>query len=111
MPTPIFTWFPDASHEKQVEPKVRVAKFGDGYEQRSAVNITPVLPTWSVSFTGSRAEIDAIDAFLLARNGVESFEWKNPDEETGLYVCRKWQKRREHGVKVTLTCDLERVVE
>lgn len=111
MPAPVFTWFPDASHEKASEPKVHVAKFGDGYEQRSPVGITPILPVWSLSFTGGRTEIDAIDAFLTARRAVESFLWKNPDEETGLYVCRKWKKRREHGVKVTLTCEFERVVE
>lgn len=111
MPTPIFTWFPDASHEKQAEPKVRVAKFGDGYEQRSPAGLTPLLPTWSMTFTGGRAEIDAIDDFLTARNAVESFTWKNPDEEEGLYVCRKWQKRREHGVRVTLSCEFEKVIE
>lgn len=87
------------------------AKFGDGYEQRSSIGLNPILPTWSLTFTGLRKEIDPIDVFLEARGGAESFQWKTPDEEGGLYVCRKWTKKREHGSKVTLQCELEKVSE
>lgn len=111
MPTPVFTWFPDASVEVAHEPKVSIAKFGDGYEQRTALGLNTDLQKWSVTFTGLRAEIDPIDDFLRARGAVEAFTWNTPDEEELKFICRSWTKRRERGVKVTLTATFEQVPE
>lgn len=104
---PQFTWFPVASHEKSVEPKVAEAVFGDGYAQRVKDGINSVRPVWSLKFEGTPAEIDPIDAFLNARGGAESFDWRTPESEDGKYICKKWAKQRERGVKVTLSAEFE----
>jgi phage-related protein len=103
-----FTWLPTASHSKSIEPEVLVAKFGDGYEQRVARGINNIKDRWTLTFTGNRLAIDPVDAFLTARGGVEAFTWKNPDEVTALYLCRKWTKSRERAAKVTISCEFER---
>jgi len=105
----IFTWYPDAGHSREMEPRAMGSRFGDGYEQRTADGINTQLGVWVLTFTGGRAEADAIDSFLKARGGVEHFTWTNPDEETGLYLCRKWTKRRERSVKTTISCQFEQV--
>lgn len=109
MSTPVFQWFPDASLRKSVESDAQAVRFGDGYEQRFRFGIAPLPEQWEMAFTGTRGEIDPIDAFLSARKGVESFQWTTPDGVTGLFVCRSWQKSRERGVKVSLSATFERV--
>lgn len=106
-----FTWLPTASHSKFVDPEVATAKFGDGYEQRVAKGINNIKDKWSLTFVGARTVIDPIDAFLTARAGAEAFTWKNPDEITALYLCRRWTKSREKSAKVTITCEFERIYE
>lgn len=109
--TATFTWFPDASNELEIEPRVLSAKFGDGYEQRTQVGLNPILEKWSLTFTGLPAEIKAIDDFLRALGGAQSFIWKNPNEVEGRFICRSWKSKRERGVKVGLTCTFEQVPE
>lgn len=105
----VFTWFPDAEVSLSVEPKVEGARFGDGYEQRVGAGINNDPETWSLSFTGNRAEIDPIEQFLRNHNGYIAFDWKTPDEVTGRFICRKWRKTRSHGTKVIVTADFEQV--
>lgn len=109
--TATFTWFPDASVELEIEPRVQTAKFGDGYEQRTQMGLNPILEQWSLSFTGVPAEINAMDAFLREQGGAHSFIWKNPNEVEARFICRKWKIKRERGVKVGLTCVFEQVPE
>lgn len=104
-----FTWFPDASVRMQVEPKVASANFGDGYEQRAPMGINTMPQTWSLTFTGSVDQIGQIESFLRERMGAYAFDWTTPDGEPGRYVCRRWGKSRERGVKVSLTADFEQV--
>lgn len=104
-----FTWFPDASISKDVEPRVASARFGDGYEQRVPLGINTQIDKWQLTFTGNRERIDPIEAFIAAQGGYLAFDWKNPDEQTGRYVCRSWKKQRQDSQKVILTCEFERV--
>ena len=86
-----FTYTPDFGAELKEVPRVRVAKFGDGYEQRSAEGINAIQEVWSLSFnTRTNAERDAIRAFLRARAGVEAFDWTTPLGTVGKWVCRDW---------------------
>lgn len=105
-----FGWFPNAEHRKAVTPPVFSTKFGDGFEQRAPIGITPILDTWDLSFTGTRAEVSAIEAFLLEHRGASSFYWKNPDEKLGTYVARSWDKSRQPGIS-TLSVQFEQVPE
>lgn len=76
------------------EPKVRAAKFGDGYEQRVPEGINNNLQKWSMAFTKrSGTDVDAVYDFLEARGGWESFDWTPRGEATARrFVCRKWNR-------------------
>ena len=71
---------PDRSMTKQSRPRVLVASFGDGYEQRIADGINTLNETYSLTFaTRLKADIDDIVAFLDGKKGVSSFILTFPD--------------------------------
>lgn len=87
-----FTSPPDFNSSESSQPRVLEAKFGDGYSQRvgDGINIRP--REWALSFTNrTTAEKDTIVNFLVARNGIESFDWTPPSGATGKFLCRSWQ--------------------
>lgn len=106
-----FGWFPDASLRKSVTPPTWSLKFGEGYEQRAPEGITPILDQWQLKFTGTRAEIDEIEAFIKGHRGAYSFYWINPDERMGCYIVRNWEKGREHGTIASFSALFEEVPE
>lgn len=93
----VFTWTPDYGMDRQTLPQVRRIQFGDGYEERRAVGLKTRLRSYALQFTNrDNSEADAIEAFLEARNGVESFTWVDPvDSYSGTYVCDDWERRHE----------------
>lgn len=83
----------DFNYQIERAPRVAVAKFGDGYEQRVADGINADLRRFRVTFnTRTTAEADAIDSFLTARAGVESFDWTPPTGAACKVVCREWSR-------------------
>ena len=71
---------PDKSMSKQSTPRVLVANFGDGYEQRIADGINTLNETYSLTFaTRLKADIDDIVAFLDGKKGVNNFTLTLPD--------------------------------
>ena len=71
---------PDKSMAKQSAPRVLVASFGDGYEQRIADGINTLNETYSLSFASRpKADIDDIVAFLDGKKGVNNFTLTLPD--------------------------------
>lgn len=76
-----FTWTPSIASSVALQPRIRSVRFGDGYEQRAADGINPLLAKWTVTFENrSEAEANQIMAFLAARGGVESFDWLAPGD-------------------------------
>jgi len=107
-----FTWLPDYGASYEIKPSVRVAKFGDGYEQRQANGLNPQAKTWSLQFPSrSDAEASAISAFLAARGAVESFDWTDPSGGVGKYVCRGWSLAKDQYNLNTIACKFEQVFE
>ena len=71
---------PDKSMTKNSTPRVLVASFGDGYEQRIADGINTLNETYSLSFANRlKADIDDIVTFLDLKKGVSSFTLTLPD--------------------------------
>jgi len=96
------------------EPRVKVAKFGDGYEQRVADGINNDPDSWTISFTQrSGADIQALYDFMKARGGVEAFDWVPRGEVTARkFVCRKWTRKFDaYDVVQSVTFRLEEVFE
>jgi phage-related protein len=71
---------PDKSMTKQSAPRVLVANFGDGYEQRIADGINTLNETYSLNFaTRLKEDIDDIVVFLDGKQGVSNFTLTLPD--------------------------------
>lgn len=107
-----FTWLPLFDSEQSLEPDVGVVRFGEGYELRQANGLNSQKPEWNLVFEDVPTKIAQIEAFLKARGAVESFNWKNPDNqaETLVVVCSKWSKTRHQGYH-SLQCVFRRVFE
>lgn len=110
MASTTFTYTPDFGAELTEKPRVLQSKFGDGYQQRvgDGINIRPRV--WALSFnTRTAAEIAPILAFLRARNGVEAFNWTDPDGNAGVFKCAEWRRSLvQYGVN-NLSCTFEEV--
>ena len=106
-----FTWLPSYGAAASNEPRIKTAKFGDGYEQRSADGLNANPENWTLSFTNRDvAEIDAIDAFLDARGAVEYFLWTPPRQSTAKkFICKKWERQIIVGVTDSLTATFTQV--
>ncbi len=89
-----FTYTPDFGATRSSRPTVTTVKFGDGYESRQATGINADLKSWTLTFAArTDTEANAIEAFLDARAGVESFDWTAPNAAASAkYVCREWQR-------------------
>lgn len=71
---------PDRTMQRKTKPKVYMASFGDGYEQRIAQGINPLNESYSVSFnTRTKAEIDDIVGYFDSLQGVTAFNFVIPD--------------------------------
>lgn len=110
MTFPVFTWFPDVEGQGDIQPDVNVQKFGDGYEQRTAIGINFIKDKWSLTFTRAREEGLAILKFLRARGALNAFTWTNPLGETGTYKCASWKPKSLPG-GLEITADFEQVFE
>lgn len=107
-----FTWIPSHPAAADEAPDAKVAKFGDGYEQRQADGINNNLLKWSLTFANrDLTETAEIIAFLRARGGIESFDWTDPDGNAGKYVCRSWSRSLPYGNMRTITATFEQVAE
>lgn len=106
-----FTWMPSKGFTTDTTPRVRVAKFGDGYAQRIADGINTLEQTWNLTF-GSipLATADAIEAFFVTKAGVVSFTWTPPDSQTEYWVlCSKWSITYETDFSRVVSATFERV--
>ena len=108
-----FTWTPDFGAAADYKPRVRVARFGDGYEQRVPDGINTARDAWNLRFAvRNDTETNAILAFLRARNAFEAFNWTPPGEATAiLVVCREWQRTFDAHNQNTITATFIRVYE
>lgn len=107
-----FTYTPDYGAQYEVQPRVRVTKFDDGYEQRQANGLNTQPKTWSLKFSyRSDTEAAAIETFLAARGAVESFDWTDINGTAGKYVCRSWNRTKERFNLNSIECKFEQVFE
>jgi phage-related protein len=71
---------PDKGLTRNSTPKVLVAKFGDGYEQRLPNGINSINETFSATFNNrTKEEIDDITGYLASLKGATSFTYTIPD--------------------------------
>lgn len=85
---------PAYSASKKSEPKTRITKFNDGYEQRVVFGLNQNPKEWSLTFNVPDADADVIEAFLDARAlDSASFDWTPPLSNTASkWVCPSWNR-------------------
>lgn len=105
-----FTYTPDFGASQSKKPRVNTMRFGDGYEQRATYGINNNPSEWSMTFSmRTDSEAAAIDTFLTARKGVESFDWTPPGASAGKYICREWSKTLDRNNLNTIQAKFEQV--
>ena len=85
---------PTYGAQKSSAPNVRIARFGDGYEQRTTFGLNQNPKQWDLTWNVSETDADTIETFLDARaaDGA-SFEWTPLGESTEYnWVCEQWSK-------------------
>lgn len=111
MSKPTFTWSPDLGAQQTVKPTVTQTKFGDGYELRVTAGINSKPRSWDVTFSKGIAEATSILNFLEERGGVESFNWTDPMDKEGTYVCREWNGSQQAFGVYVISAKFEQVFE
>lgn len=105
----------DKGFSRASTPKIHVASFGDGYEQRIADGINNLAQSMSLSFTTRpKAEIDDLVAFFESLGGVSKFRLTIDDTngaETIKVVCKQWNQTWAYDNFYSLTASVERVYE
>ena len=110
---PTFNWVISGGTKKRSKPRVLRNQFGDGYSQRIADGINTDAKTWDVAIQyRTTTEADAIEAFLDARGGVDSFDWTPPLSATAIKViCQTWDRDIAHGAAQAISAVFEQVFE
>ncbi len=110
--------FPSVTHGYQATktsaPKIRVAAFNDGYQQRIKFgqNIDP--KTWNLRWNNiSETDADTIETFLEARaDDGASFDWTPPDTSTAYkWICLSWNKTIPYVNRATISASFQQVFE
>lgn len=71
-------WVPDVPISAESEWRLKIAKFGDGYEQRMLDGINALAVQWQLQWTTRfKDDLLAMDAFLT-NEGASSFEFRDP---------------------------------
>jgi phage-related protein len=86
---------PSESTSTTLEPRVLIASYGDGFEQRLADgrNNAPVLADVTWNALEASTDADTITAFFAARGGVEPFEYALPPSAiVRRWVCETWSQ-------------------
>lgn len=109
MTTPTFTWQATGTPTGETKFRVRTAQFGDGYAQRVADGINNKVQSWPLQFTGIKADMQAIAAFLDARQGYQAFYWTPPAGVQGLYMASTYSLSPQGGAAYTLTATFNQV--
>lgn len=100
-------WLPDWPVSMEREPRIRIAKFGDGYEQRIIDGLNPMQTTWHVSWKmRARTLLVDMETYLTAQYGA-AFPFLDPQTEAIVQVfCDSWQLQWQHKGRNTDYGDL-----
>lgn len=109
---------PDRGIQRRSNPRVLVARFGDGYEQRIADGINSVDEMFSVTFNNrSAAEVDDITGYFASLKGATSFTYTIPDDnavggELAIkVVCQNYSQNYHHDGFYSVLATFKRVYE
>jgi phage-related protein len=96
-------WMPDVPLARDDEWRLRIAQFGDGYQQRTLDGINALDRKWSLTWSlRSAADINAMVAFLEAEKASSFPYLEQPTGITWKVFCDAWrvdwELRRPGGI-------------
>ena len=109
---PHFIWSPSYNSSINPVPRIRLIQFGDGVSSRFRDGINNVLLTLDLVFENRNYnEAEAINHFLYARAGVESFLFlpPRPYNKRRRFICKNWSMSPTFYDNVNTRCSLEEV--
>jgi phage-related protein len=106
-----FTYNVSAATQLRRQPRVLVAPYGDGYEQRVQDGINANPQSWNVVFTRGDTDVAAIEAFFELKAGVTAFTWTPPGKSEIKVVCRSWSRGFSGVNNNTLNATFDQVFE
>ncbi len=109
MTAPAFEWVPTVANSNgTATATVAAAKFGEGYQQRSASGLNNVASSFSLQWVGDETKIKSVYKFLKDRGGWQSFTW-HPLlwEAPALFYCETWSEPTKDGRVFTITATFE----
>ena len=107
---------PDKGMSRKAKPRIRVAKFGDGYEQRIVDGINSVEESYTVNFSNRTKEIIDDIAGYFETLGSASFDFTIPDsnnsgERVIKVVCSEFDITYDYGNFYSCNATFRRVYE
>ena len=108
---------PDKDLQRNTKPKIHLAKFGDGYEQRIRKGINSLDETFTLNFKNrSIAEIEDLILFFESVVGVTSFNFNLPGDaintiKTIKVVCEEFNRNYDRNNFNSVTAKFRRVYE
>ena len=113
LPLPAVAQHPTLGSSVEVEPRVLVAQFGDGYNQRTADGINNVLHKANLSWEHlTRTEATALMSFFRERAGWKPISWQMPgDSETRKWLCVRYGRTYVDANLDTVTAQFQEVVD
>jgi phage-related protein len=107
-----FSYTADFGAVRSSKPAVTQVKFGDGYEARQQFGINQNLKQWQLTFKNrSDTDANAIETFLDARAGTESFDWTPPNGSSAKWICREWSRALDNYNYNTIQATFEQLME
>lgn len=102
---------PSVATQGRQKPRVLVATFGDGYEQRSQDGINAGLKEWSVQWNViTKTQLGTLATFFETQGAWKKFTWTQPapfDTAGALaFICEEWSWQYAGGNIVGLSATL-----
>lgn len=107
----VFTIKPSKGFRKNVTPRVKEARFGDGYSQRIVDGINPLDTQWELTWQGRPvAQASEMMDFFEEKGGAEGFLW-TPEGETKQYsvICTEWSRSYDSHITATVSATFVRI--
>lgn len=103
---------PDRGLRGNPRPRVLIAKFGDGYEQRAKDGINTIEKEYNIAFRNRPVdEIADILEFFEEKAGVEPFTLTLPNHTEVRVVCDRWSEVYTNSIANGCDATLRRVFE
>ena len=113
---------PDNDLTKNSKPKVKIAKFGDGYEQRAKAGLNSIDESFKITMKNrDKAVADDIVKFFDDKAGVSNFDFTIPDANSSTtdsdgspvstikVVCDSWSIQYAYGSHYNVNATFRRI--